>query len=94
MNKISKEDVKNIAIITRLHIEEHDLEAVRKQLEDVLTYAQCVQQLAKDIDIPSNKNINHDREDSVIVSTPKIILEQAPQEEDNYFVVPKIVDGE
>lgn len=94
MSKISIEDVKNIAEMTRLHIDDSELESVRKQLEDVLTYAERVQKIAKDIDVPSNKNINHDREDSVVTSSVKDILAQAPQEEDNYFVVPKIVDSE
>jgi len=94
MSKISIEDVKNIAILTKLHIDDSELESVRKQLEDVLTYAERVQQIAKDIEIPSNKNINHDREDSVITGRVEDILAQAPQEEDNYFVVPKILDSE
>lgn len=94
MSKISIQDVKNIAEMTRLHIDERELESVRKQLDDVLTYAERVQQIAKDIEIPSNKNINHDREDSVIMSSVEDILAQAPQQEDNYFVVPKIVDSE
>lgn len=94
MSKISIEDVKKIAIMTKLHIEESELEGVRKQLEDVLSYAERVQQIAEEIEIPSNKNINHDREDSVITNNVEDILEQAPQQEDNYFVVPKIVDSE
>lgn len=94
MSKISIEDVRNIAEMTRVRIEESELESVRKQLEDVLTYAERVQQVAKDIQVPSNKNINHDREDSVRAGRVQDILAQAPQEDDNYFVVPKIVDSE
>lgn len=94
MSKISIEDVKNIAELTRVRIEESELESVRKQLEDVLTYAERVQQIAKDIEVPSNKNINHDREDSVRSGRVQDILAQAPAEDDNYFVVPKIVDSE
>ena len=94
MSKISKEDVKNIAAMTKLSIKESELDSIQKQLADVLEYAERVQQIAKDIDIPSNKNINHDREDSIIPSETADILAQAPQEEDNYFVVPKIVDGQ
>lgn len=94
MSKISKEEVKHIAAITKLHIEESELEGVQKQLADVLEYAERVQEIAKDVTIPSNKNINHDREDSVIQQDNTDILAQAPQQEDNYFVVPKIVDSE
>ncbi len=94
MGKISKEEVKKIAAMTKLHIEDHELESIQKQLEDVLSYAERVEKVAKEIDLPSTKNINHDREDTAIQSDVQKILEQAPQEEDNYFVVPKIVDSE
>lgn len=94
MSKISKEEVRNIAAITKLHIEESELESIQKQLADVLEYAERVQQIAKDVDVPSNKNINQDREDSIITQNTEDILAQAPQQEDNYFVVPKIVDSE
>lgn len=94
MSKISKEDVKNIATLTKLEIQDSELESIQKQLSDVLAYAERVQQVAKDIDIPSNKNINHDREDTAIEKDSAQILEQAPQHEDNYFVVPKIVDSQ
>lgn len=94
MSKISKEEVKNIAAMTRLAIDESELPSIQQQLDDVLSYAQRVQEIAKDIEIPSNKNINHDREDTVVKSNPEPILAQAPQEEDNYFVVPKIIDSQ
>lgn len=94
MIKISKEDVKNIATLTKLEIQEEELESIQKQLSDVLEYAERVQQIAQDIEIPSNKNINHDREDSAIVKDSQEVLDQAPQHEDNYFVVPKIVDSQ
>lgn len=94
MSNISKEDVKNIAAMTKLAIADEELESIQKQLSDVLQYAERVQQIAEEIDIPSNKNINHDREDSAIVKDSAEILDQAPAHEDNYFVVPKIVDSQ
>lgn len=94
MSKISKEEIKNIATMTKLSIKENDMAGIQKQFVEMLAYAERVQEVAKDIDIPSNKNINHDREDSAVVSDAADILAQAPQEEDNYFVVPKIVDSE
>ena len=39
----------------------------------------------------SNKNINHSREDVVVPFDSRKILDQAPDEQDNYFVVPKII---
>ena len=48
--------------------------------------------MAKNIDIASNKNINRQREDLVVSFDSQRILDQSPQEQDNYFVVPKILD--
>lgn len=92
--KISKEEIKKIAAMTKLHIQEHELDAMQQRLNDVLAYAERVQLIAKEVAIPSDKNINHDRNDVVVQGKTSDILAQAPQEEDNYFVVPKIVDGE
>ncbi len=94
MTKVSKEEIKNLAIMTKLYIAEDELEAMQHRLESMLDYAQRVQLIAKDIEIPSEKNINHDREDIMIQGSVVDILAQAPQQEDNYFVVPKIIEGE
>ena len=94
MTRISKEEIRNLAAMTKLYISEDELEGMQKRLGDMLDYAQRVQLIAKDIEIPSEKNINHDREDKVVQGSTADILAQAPQQEDNYFVVPKIIEGE
>ena len=93
MTEITKEEVLKIAKMTKLVIEQDELESTVKQLQDVLGYAIRVQDIAKDVDIPSNKNINSDREDVVVTSHAQQILQQAPDQQDNYFVVPKILDN-
>jgi len=94
MTKISKEEVKKLAEMTKLYIAEDKLEDMQQRLEDTLAYAQRVQDIAKDIEMLSEKNINHDRQDVVKQGAVFDILNQAPQQEDNYFVVPKIIEGE
>ncbi len=94
MTKISKDEIKKLAIMTKLHIEEDELDAMQQRLNDVLDYAERVTLIAKEVAIPSDKNINHDRQDRAIQGSSFDILAQAPQQEDNYFVVPKIVDSE
>lgn len=91
MDKITKDEVLNIAALTKLTIEDHEIDAIVKQLQDVVTYAERVQEIAKDISIPSSKNVNRQREDIAILFDSTPILNQAPDEEDNYFVVPKIL---
>lgn len=91
MDKITKDEALKIASFTKLTIADNEIDAIVQQLQDVLEYAQRVQNIAKDIDIPSTKNINRQREDIVVFFDSKKILEQAPDAQDNYFVVPKIL---
>ncbi len=94
MTKISKEEIRKLAVMTKLYLSEDDLEEMQERLSGVLAYAERVQHIARDVEIPSEKNINHDREDIVIQGSVSDILAQAPQHEDNYFVVPKIIEAE
>ena len=91
MDKISKEESGKIASFTKLVIDEDEIDGIVKQLQDVLAYAERVQDMAKDIDIPNKKNINRLRQDVVVPTDAQKILAQAPDEQDNYFVVPKIL---
>ncbi|MDP3788175.1 MAG: Asp-tRNA(Asn)/Glu-tRNA(Gln) amidotransferase subunit GatC [Candidatus Chromulinivorax sp.] len=91
MAKITKDEALKIASFTKLTINDNEIDSVVKQLQDVLAYAERVQDMAKDLDIPTNKNVNRQREDIVISFDSQKILAQAPDAQDNYFVVPKIL---
>ena len=93
MVNITKEEVLKIAQLSKIEIKEQDIEKIVRQFQDILNYAERVQDIAKEVDIPRSKNINVDREDVIVSSDPTKILAQAPQAEDNYFVVPKILDN-
>ncbi len=94
MAKVTKEEIKKIAEMTRVSIEDHELDSILTQFNDVLTYAERVVEIAKSVEIKGNKNINSLRQDIVIPTDSRAILAQAPQQEDNYFVVPKFVDND
>ena len=91
--KVTKEEIKKIAEMTRVSIEEHELEGILAQFNDVLTYAERVVEIAKSVDVKREKNINCTRADVAIPTDSSKILAQAPQQEDNYFVVPKFVEN-
>ena len=91
MDKITKEEALKIASFTKLTIADDEIDSIVIQLQDVLAYASRVQDIAKDLDIPTTKNINRQREDVVVFFDSKKILDQAPDAQDNYFVVPKIL---
>ncbi|MCA9770415.1 Asp-tRNA(Asn)/Glu-tRNA(Gln) amidotransferase subunit GatC [Candidatus Dependentiae bacterium] len=92
MIKITREEVLKIARISRLNIHEEEVEPLMKQLDDVLSYAQRVKEVAADIQEPSTKNMNFFREDVVIKTDPEKSLKQAPQREEDFYVVPAILE--
>lgn len=91
MEKITKEEALKIAAFTKLTIAQDEIDGIVAQLQDVLAYAIRVQDIAKDLDMPSTKNSNRERPDQVVMFDSQTILNQAPSEQDNYFVVPKIL---
>ncbi len=92
MTIISKEEVLKIAKISRIAIHDNEIEFIKKHLEEVLSYAARVQEIAQQIEEPSNRNINVFREDSVVSVPIEPIMSQAPVREGNFFVVPSILD--
>lgn len=93
MTKISRQEVLNIARMSRIALPENEIEPMIAHLEQVLTYAERVTKVASDIQEPSTKNINIVRDDFIVPQHPEPILAQAPVREGNYFVVPMILDN-
>lgn len=93
MTKISRQEVLNIARMSRIALPEHEIDPMIAHLEQVLTYAERVTQVASTMQEPSTKNVNVIRKDLSIAQNPAPILAQAPVREGNYFVVPMILDN-
>lgn len=92
MIKISREEVLHIASLSRIELSEDEIPGLIKNLEEVLTYAARVQEIASGIEEMSSKNINVFRDDIVKTSDPAPILANAPKREENYFVVPVVLE--
>ena len=92
MTKVSREEVLKIARISHIALHDDEIEPIVEQLEQVLSYAERVMQVATHVEEPSTKNINIFRDDFVIPQDPEPILAQAPEREGDYFVVPVILD--
>lgn len=90
---ISKEELKKLAQISSLQIQEDELAAFSDQINGVLTYAARVADIAKDVSIPSNKRVNVFREDIVRETNKEEVLREAPEREQDYFVVPVIIQS-
>ena len=93
MAKVTKEEIKKIAEMTKVSFTDEELDGIMQQFNDVISYAERVVQIAQQAEIVSVKNVNSDRVDSVQVTDSAPILAQAPESEDNYFVVPKFLDN-
>lgn len=93
MSKVTKEEIKKIMELTKVSFSDDELDGIMQQFNDVIEYAQRVVEIAKQVDMPSVKNVNSDRPDVMIPTDSATILSQAPASEDNYFVVPKFLDN-
>ncbi len=93
MTKISRKEVLNIARMSKIALRDQEIQPLIEQLEQVLTYAERVTQVATNIEEPSTRNVNVMRDDMVVPQDPEKILAQAPDREGNYFVVPIILDN-
>lgn len=93
MVKISKEEVLKIAEMSRISIHENEIDQMIKNLEEVLSYAERVGQIASTSQEPSNKNINVFREDEACKFDAQKVLAQAPCREEDFFVVPVIIES-
>lgn len=94
MTKISKEEILTLAAMSQIEIMPHEIEPLAQQLEDVLSYAVRVTDLAADVQEPSTKNVNVFREDLVVATDPELVRSQAPAREHDFFVVPVILENE
>jgi len=95
MQKISKQDVISLAYLSRLQLPEDEVLSLIPQINDVLTYALRVKDIvemrgAQELALEKNSNVF--REDIVVRIDPEPLLLQAPEREQNYFVVPMILE--
>ncbi len=93
MAKVSKEELLKIAKMSKVELLADEIAPLQKQVEDVLSYAERVQEVAADTTAPLNNNVNVFREDLVVKVDTRAILERAPEREDDFFVVPAIIEG-
>ena len=95
--KIDKQDVEKVALLSRLEFSESELETFTGQLNSILEYAEMMENL----DVADVKPTAHVlplqnvlRKDEVRPSLDHdLALSNAPEAEDGYFKVPKIVEG-
>ena len=96
MTKITKEEVKKVAHLARLELNENEINNHAEQLEKILDYINQLEKIDTN-DVPSTTRAievsNVFRKDEMKNSDcTEEILELGPLREDNYFKVPKIIN--
>lgn len=91
MAKLSQEELLYLARMSGLTLQESEIPTILHQIESVLSYAERVTEIAGDALDPAPKNSNVFRPDEVIPCDSAVLLAQAPDEQEGFFVVPKIL---
>jgi len=94
---ISKQEVEHIALLSRLALTPEEIEKYTEQLQDIVAYAEKIQQLPLDEVEPMSHAIrmtNVMREEDAVgkMLTNEQALANAPDRADPYFRVPKVTD--
>ena len=94
--KISEQDIKTVASLSRLRIREEEAEDVIFQLNKILTYVENLQAIDTANIEPTTYALpmqNIFREDKVKPSLAReLALSNAPLKEDGYFKVPRVLE--
>ena len=96
MTKITKEEVKKVAHLARLELNENEINNHAEQLEKILDYIRQLEKIDTD-DVPCTTRaievVNVFRKDEKKNSDcNEQILDLGPSREDKYFKVPKIIN--
>lgn len=95
--KIERMEVEHVAALARLRLSEEEIDKFTGQLDGILTYFEMLSSLDTS-DVESTAHVieitNAFRDDEARASyPPDKILENAPECENQYFRVPRIVDS-
>jgi aspartyl-tRNA(Asn)/glutamyl-tRNA(Gln) amidotransferase subunit C len=94
MNKITKDDILKLAKLSQIDIDINEIDDLYTKINSVLEYASLVEDIAKNKEfIYSSQFINITRKDTIESFNSDNILNEAPEKDGRYFVVPKIVNN-
>jgi aspartyl-tRNA(Asn)/glutamyl-tRNA(Gln) amidotransferase subunit C len=94
--KISKDDVTKVAELARLEVTEEETEIFTEQLGNILEYIEKLNDLDTDNVEPTSHVLDIStplREDKVVKwLSIEEVLQNAPESEDDFFVVPQVIE--
>ena len=93
--QVEKEEIMHIAKLAALHIKEEEIEEYRKNLQDILNFANIVNGVNTENiseSIGSTSNVNMFREDEIKEFEDKeALMQNAPEKQNNMFSIPKVI---
>ena len=94
--KVSKEEIKHIADLARLEIDESEIDNFILNLQDILNFANIVNNAPVenlDVTIGANEAKNVFRKDEVeVFEDNEALLANAKEKERNMFKIPKVIN--
>lgn len=92
---VSKEEILHIAKLANLKLKEEEIPEYIKNLQDILNYANIVDNApieGLDTSIGALENYNVFRKDEIkVFEDNKALLQNAPEQEENMFKIPKVI---
>ena len=93
--EISKDEILHIAKLAKLKLKDEEIPEYIKNLQDILNFANAVNQApvdGLDTSIGAIDNFNVFRKDEIkVFEDNKALLQNAPEHEDNMFKIPKVL---
>ena len=92
MTTFNKDELLHLADLAGLPLEEHEIALFSEQIKAILAYVDQLQTANLGSEAAPTRTDNVLREDVAASKPNAAILAQAPETDDGYFVVPKILD--
>ena len=96
MTKITKDEVKKVAHLARLELDEDEINNHAKQLEKILEYIKQLEKINTEDVLCTTRAIEvinvFRKDDKKNFTSNEELLELGPSREDKYFKVPKIIN--
>ncbi|MGN1310264.1 MAG: Asp-tRNA(Asn)/Glu-tRNA(Gln) amidotransferase subunit GatC [Clostridia bacterium] len=94
--EIKKEEIMHIAKLASLKIKDEEIEEYRKNLQDILNFANTINSVDTENIEETNgtsANVNFFREDEVKnFEDENLLMQNAPEKENNMFKIPKVIN--
>lgn len=93
---LTKDDVKKIARLARLHVADEQCDELANELGSILNFVEQLSQVNTDGIALTNSPVHHTMRlrDDVITAgnAPELVLKNAPDGHMNFYTVPKVVE--